>query len=1053
MIAKFSDWCLQNSKTIIILFLVLAIFGVLAALQLPIDAVPDITPTQIIVNTKTGALEPQQIEKTITYYIESEMAGIPGIDSVRSLSRFGLSQVILTFEEGIDIYWARQLVLERIQNIKENLPAGVNPEMGPISTGLGEIVLFRIFAKKGSPLSLKPEKERLLYLRTITDYLVRPYIKSHLKKIADVDILGGYKKQIHIDLIPDRLLQYGLSVNDVIKKLETIGENFGGGYIQRDGKQILVRTSSKIGSLKHLKQLPIHLNLYGQPIVLKDLAYVREDSLERVGFATYRGQESVFATIFLLLGENSREVSLNANEVIQEIPLPADTDIEVIYNRSELVNATIKTVIKNLAEGALLVVLILFFVVGNLRASFLVSLAIPLCMLYTLFVMKGLDISANLISLGAIDFGLLVDGSIVVIENVLRKMQQVDESLNFQQRLTLISESLREVASPVSYGLLIVMGVYIPILALQGIEGKMFRPMAMSVLIALGFSLLVAMILMPSLSLLFLGQKKKSKGAKEKESLFFRFLKKGFQPVLMFCLRFKLFVLLLAIAFAIFSFFIYSRMGSDFIPPLDEGDISLGIVRDAEISLDESMRQQKIVEKQILKTPEVITTFARSGTAESATDPMGVNMSDTYVILNKDRSTWRQIDGQRITKIQIYEEIKKNILSLNLPEQELGYTQPIELRFNEILEGSRADISLRIYGKSLDILYDYQEKARDVIQNIPGTISVELDGITALRKNNFLDIDLDYRKINLYGLDIHDVNTAVQFTMQGIELGSFYEYDWRFPIVMRLAEEYRNDPRHIAQIPVSLPDGGNLPLSRITDIQSTRKVANIARSGSRRYAAVAINLKDRDIVSYVQEAKQKIQKELPLPEGYQFYWGGQFKNLQRARARLAIIIPITLLGVFLFIYKTFGNFRQTIMVYLAIPFAMTGGILVLNLRGMNLNISASIGFIALMGIGVLDSMVLVSFFNDLRKSGMDLTQAVREGTMIRLRPVITTSIVAGLGFLPMALNTGMGSEVQKPLATVIIGGLVTSTSLTLLLLPLLYESIESRFGKKNTNLD
>lgn len=1037
---------LENSRFILFIFLCLGLLGGFAAKKLPIDAVPDITPTQVIVNTKTEALDPEQIEKTVTYYIETEMAAIPNIDTVRSLSRFGLSQVVITFKEGTNIYLARQLVSERIQNIKENLPNGLNPEMGPISTGLGEIVLFTVLPKNDTNIKKRTEKEWLLYLRTVTDFLIRPYLKANIRNIADVDVIGGYKKQVHIDILPDKLLKHGISVNDILEKLEGIGENFGGGYIQRGGKQIIVRTNGMIENIETLEDVPIRLGIFGRPVLLKDVAIIREDHMERVGAATFEGKETVIGAVFLLMGENSREVALESERVIQEIPLPSDVKIKVIYSRAFLVNETIKTVITNLSEGAILVILILLLVIGNFRASLLVSIAIPACMLYTLIAMYGINLSANLISLGAIDFGLLVDGSVVIVENVMRKLQENINSIKENKdKIKIIKDAVVEVYSPVTYGLLIVIGVYIPILALEGIEGKMFRPMASSVIFALGFSLIVAIILMPSLSYLFI----KVGSLKKEGSFIFRMIEKAFEPILHFILKFKLPVVLLALVFAFVCIFTYSRMGSDFIPPLDEGDMSLGLVRNSNISLKESLSQQKKIEVLIKMSPEVISTYARTGTAESATDPMGVNMSDTYVILNKDKDNWRDVNGRRITKYEIFQEIQKRI-ETNLPEQEIGYTQPIELRFNEILEGSRADISLRIYGKSLEKLLEYQERAKEILEEIPGASTVELDAITALRKGKFLDIKLDYTKINLYGLALHDVNMGVKSTMRGIELGSFYEFDWRFPIVLRLAEEYRNDPKRIASIPVSLPEGGSLSLNELTSIKNEEKVSNIARAGSRRYAAVAVNLQGRDVLSYVEEAKRKVSKGINLSEGYYFYWGGQFRNLQKARARLAIIIPITLIGIFFFIYRSFGNIVQAILVFFAIPFAMTGGILSLYFRGMNLNISASIGFIALMGIGILDSMVLVSFFNDLRKKGMSVREAVKEGTLIRLRPVITTSVVAGLGFIPMAFNTGMGAEVQRPLATVVIGGLITSTSLTLILLPILYDSVESFLEKRRT---
>ncbi|MCB1156723.1 MAG: efflux RND transporter permease subunit, partial [Leptospiraceae bacterium] len=591
---------LENRITVLFFFLVFVIFGLFAVKQLPIDAIPDITPTQVMVNTKTGALDPEQIEKTVTYYIETEMAGIPKVRDVRSLSRFGLSQVVIVFEEGTDIYWARQLVLERIQNIKDKLPGGLNPELGPISTGLGEIVLFSVDAKKDTELWKKPEKERLIYLRTITDFVVRPFLKSHIPNIADIDVTGGYKKQVHIDIQPEKMIQYGLTFHEVIAKVESLGDNFGGGYIQNEGKQIIVRTNGLINNLEAIRKLPVKLNFYGKAIQLGDIALIREDHMERVGAAILEGKETVVGTVFMLLGANSREVSQNAVKAIHEIPLPSDVQIRVVYDRSFLVDATIKTVINNLSEGAILVIIVLLMVLGNFRAAIIVSLAIPICMVFALTAMKHLNISANLLSLGAIDFGLLVDGSVVVVENIIRKLQIAKRTESQTSSFQIILEACKEVVQPVTFGLVIVMVVYIPILSLEGIEGKMFKPMAVSVFMALIASLIVALFIMPIFSFFLLKRDKMS----HKDSFVFHYVQKGFSPLLNFALKFKILVLTIAFLFGSLCLFLYMRMGSDFIPPLDEGDMSIGFVRDPNIGIDESLRQQKLIETTISKIPE-----------------------------------------------------------------------------------------------------------------------------------------------------------------------------------------------------------------------------------------------------------------------------------------------------------------------------------------------------------------------------------------------------------------------------------------------------------------
>lgn len=1044
MLNKIIEKSLQNRASVIFIFAMIVILGSTVMVNLPIDAIPDITPTQVMVVTKTGALGPEQVEKTITYYIETEMAGLPKVKEVRSLTRFGLSQVIVIFEEGSDIYWARQLVMERLQNVRDLLPQGMSPKLGPISTGLGEVLMYVVKAKKGSALAGQSEKKRLLYLRTIQDFVIRPYLKSTIPDIAEIDVVGGYKKEIHIDFIPSKLAYYGISVEEVVSRLESTGENFGGGYIQKNGKQITVRTWGLMSSLRQIGNIPVRLNVFGTPIRVKQIAYVRQDHVQRVGAATYNGQETVLGTVFMLLGANSRKVAKDAEMAVNKIKLPSDVEIKIAYNRTFLVDATIRTVGTNLAEGAALVIIVLLLILGNIRAAFMVSLAIPVSMLFAISGMKYFGISANLMSLGAIDFGLLVDGAVVIIENVLRKMEDQGGGArqNFSEKFKLILEASGDVVKPVTFGLLIIMVVYVPILSLEGIEGKMFKPMALTVLMALGASLLVAVLLMPVLAFTFLKQPDKHK----KDPVFFRLISSFYKPVLNFSLNHRAVILTPVVIFGLFTFYLFSRMGSDFVPPLNEGDMSIGFVRDSSMGIDESSRQQKENDRIIISFPEVRHTFSRIGVAESATDPMGVNMGDSFVILEKDLSKWPLINGRRRTKAELFHAIKKKIDKKN-PGQEMMATQPIEFRFNEILEGSRADVSLRIFGSDLEKLLVLQDQAKEIVEKIRGVSEVELDANTALRKGPFLNIYLNYDKIARYGVAIKEVNNALETAMSGRPVGSFYEFDWRFPIVVRMAEKYRSNFSQIRGIPIGLTEGGTIPLSMVTSIQNKDQINNIARNRSRRYAAVAINLGDRDITSFVNEAREKIKKNLKLPKGYETYWGGQFKNLARAKERLLVIIPITLLLIFVLLLKTFGSLRQTVLVYSAIPFAMTGGILSLFMRDIHLSVSAAVGFIALTGIAILNGMVMVTFFNQLRKEGKSIDEAVRNGSMIRLRPVVMTALVASLGFIPMALNTGLGAEVQRPLATVVIGGLFTATILTLLLLPTLYLWLEGRKEK------
>ncbi len=1036
MYGKFVELIIKNKSWVVFISAIIAALGLYAVATLPIDAIPDITNTQVIVNTKTGALDPEQVEKTVTYYVETELAGLPRVDYVRSLSRYGLSQVVVFFQDGTNIYWARQLVGERLQSVRESMPNNISPELGPISTGLGEVLIYTVKAKKGSPLEGKSEKERLTYLRTIQDFVIRPYLKSAIPDIADVDAIGGFKKEIHIDFHPKLLARYGITIDDLNKKLSSIGENFGGGYIEKKGRQVIIRTDAALTGLETMRSIPVKLLGNGKSIALRDIATVREDNVQRLGVATSRGKETVLGSVFMLLGANSREVAKNAERALKEVPLPPDVETEIVYNRSFLVNATIKTVAENLAMGAALVVMVLLLILGNVRAAVLVSLAIPLSMLAAAIGMNVFGISANLMSLGAVDFGLLVDGSVVLIENYLRRREEqikADGHITSVDKLKLLVDSCAEVAKPVVFGLTIIMIVYVPILTLEGVEGKMFRPMALTVLMALGASLIVALVLMPVMAYFTARREDHA----EKDPFLFRAIRRAYYPVLRFSLRRRLPLVATALIIIVASGIVFYRAGSDFVPSLDEGDMSIAIIRDFSIGLEESYRQQSVCEKIISSFPEVDRVFARIGTSESAVDPGNINMADTYTILKHDRSTWPKINGKRRTKRELFEAIKKE-MDKQVPGQEVMFSQPIELRFNEILEGSRADVTLRIYGKDLDVLSDLVEKAEKVIRTVPGASEVESDPITALRKSPMLNIKLNYPKMNYYGVGLSEVNETLETAMGGRQIGSFYEYDWRFPVVLRMSEEHRNDYNAVSSIPVPLGDGGTVPLQALTEIGEKERVANIARLRSTRYSAVSIFLGDRDVLSYVNEAKSKIEKSIKLPEGYYFYWGGKFKNLERARARLLIIVPLVLCMIFILVLRSVGGFRQALLVYTSIPFAVSGGVFALVLRGLTFSVSAAVGFIAVLGIAILNGLVMVTFINQLREKGESVKMAVFNGAHKRLRPVVMTALVATLGFLPMALNTGMGAEVQRPIATVVIGGLITSTILTLILLPTMY---------------
>jgi cobalt-zinc-cadmium resistance protein CzcA len=1047
MLGQLQEKILQK-KTWVLLFIVfLIVYGISSMNRIAIDAVPDITNIQVLVNTKTGGLDPQQVEKTITYKIENEMAGLPRVIDVRSLSKFGLSQVVVVFKDGTDIYWARQQVSEKLQAVSGELPQGITPMLGPISTGLGEVFMYVVLPKEGSALEKKPEKERLLYLRTIHDFVIKPYLKAHIDGIAEVDATGGYQKEIHIDFHPAKLEAYGVTLNEILDQLKTVGNKFGGGYIEKDNKMIIVRTHGE-ASMEALKNIPVKLNVLGNAVRVRDLAEVRQDNTQRVGAATYKGKETVLGIVLMLMGENSRNVAMEAQKALAEVELPSDVKTEALYTRTYLVNETLKTVAKNLAEGAALVIVVLFLIMGNFRAAIIVALAIPFSMLGALIGMNQFGISANLMSLGAIDFGLLVDGSVVMIENLIRKLEnETKTKFSLKDKTKLVLESAKEVNQPVFLGLAIIMIVYIPILTLEGVEGKMFHPMALTVLMALATSLVVALIVMPLLGYIFLN--KPHTGKNHSEPFLLRWIHRIYEPVLNFTVNPK-FMIRGSIVGAtglllVFSLFIFNKLGSDFMPPLNEGDMVINITHSAEISLSKALDYQFAAEKEIEKFKEVKHVFSRIGTPESATDPMGVNLVDVFLILHPT-SQWPKIrDGHTRTKAELYKDIE-TALAVIVGGAEVSENQPIAMRFNEILEGSRADVSLRIYGKDLKVLEQMQNKAVEILQKIRGAKEVELDSLTALRKSPVLEVQLDYAKMNAYHVHAGDVNEAFQTAMSGTRVGSYYEYDWSFPVVVKMAEQYRDNFHEIARIPIALPEPGSIPLGSVANLKVIEDVVAIARGNGRRYAGVAINLEGRDTLSFVNEAKAKIKDELKLTEGYSTVWGGQFKNLERARSKLMVVIPIVLAIIFFLLYQNFDSIKQTMLIYLGVPFAVTGGVFFLFFRGINFSVSASIGFITLAGIAILNGMVLVTFINQLRESGKNLKQAVVEGALTRLRPVIMTALVASLGFLPMALNTGIGAEVQRPLATVVIGGLVSSTILTLLLLPMLYFWMEKDKG-------
>lgn len=1040
------EFSLKNRITVIVFLFFILGAGSFIALKMPVDAVPDITNVQVIVNAKTGGLDPQQVEKSVTFFVESEMAGIPRVREVRSLSRFGLSQTVVVFEDGTDIYWARQQVAERMRMATDKIPRGIGLGMAPISTGLGEVFMYVLQLKPGSLHTKESEPERLVYLRTVQDFILKPYLKSHVAGAAEVDSLGGYEKQIDIDVDPVKMEQQGITLNALAAKLRTLGENFGGGYIEQNAQQVIVRTNGAF-PLQALRETPIRLTYDGRQVRLKEIADVRTYHPQRVGAATYRGEEAVLGTVLMLMGQNSRETAAAAEEALASAPLPADVEARIVYSRGYLVGATVKTVARNLAEGAVIVVMILLLFLGNLRASLFVSLAIPVSFAFALAGMQLFHISANLMSLGALDFGLIVDGSIVMIENLLTKLEH-HAPVNAAQKLKLTRDAALEVLKPMVTGMLIIMAVYVPILTLEGTEGKLYYPMAITVIFALFGALVMAVIAIP-----VLGYYVHAKKGAQQTGLY-RFVQRYYEPALNFPLRNIRRLLLPMGIFILFCGWVFSRLGSDFMPPLNEGDMTLNLLHDARISLSESLVREKKAEQIILRYPEVETVFGRIGTSEAATDPMGVNLSDLFVILKKDTRLWRKnAQGRTLTKAELFRLIEADLKPVlaaehGLEDTEIVETQPIAMRVNEMLEGSRAEVSLRIFGRDLNTLMELQNKVTAILKKIPGAAEVELDALTALRKSLMLDARIRHERINYYGIPLSQVNETLETAMVGHTIGSLYEHDWRFRIDVIIDDAKRKNLALIRKIPVALPEGGNINLGDIVDFSYAENVTSIARSAMNRYAGVAVFLGNRDTLSFVNEAREKIAKELQLPPDYRIVWGGQFKNLERARLRLLLIVPLILAGIAFLVYRTFRSAKQTFLIFLTVPFSWTGGVLALWFAGIHFSVSAAVGFIALSGVAVLNGLVKVSYLNQLRAEGKSLSEAVHQGALGRLRPVLMTASVASLGFLPMVLNSGIGAEVQRPLAVVVLGGLVTATLMTLFLMPAFYQWLEEPRAKK-----
>lgn len=1036
MLEKLIKFSIQHRWFIIAATVLLIAVGIYNFKRLPIDAVPDITNVQVQINTQASGFSLFEVEQRITFPIETVMSGLPGLDETRSLSRYGLSQVTVIFKDGTDIYFARQLVNERIQEARGNLPPGVDPMMGPISTGLGEIYMWTVEAKPGAKKSDGNEYTPT-DLRTIQDWVIKPQLRT-VPGVTEVNSIGGYERQFHVTPYPEKLIAHGLTFQDVVEALEKNNSNVGAGYIEHAGEQYLIRAPGQVGTIDEIRNIIVGHH-EGTSIFIKDVADVVEGQELRTGAATADGREEVVGTVFMLIGQNSRTVSHQVDEKMKEInrTLPEGVVARTVYDRTTLVDATIETVKENLTLGALLVIAILFLFLGNIRAAVITAMVIPLSMLFTITGMVHKGISANLMSLGALDFGIIIDGAVVIVENCVRRL--AEEQHRLKRRLTpserseVVFQSSKEVQRAIIFGQLIIMIVYLPILTLTGVEGKMFVPMSLTVIMALVGAMILSVTFIPAVVSLVL-----SKDISDKELPIMGFFNRMYRPSLNWAFGHQKLLIIAAIIMSLIAAFSATRMGREFVPSLDEGDIALQAVRLPGISISQAVIMQKSVEKKIISEfPEVATVFAKIGTAEIASDPMPPNVADAFVIL-KPKSEWPDPGRSKADLVAAIEKAVKEV-----PGNAYEFTQPIQLRFNELIAGVRSDVAVKVFGDDLNVLLSTGQEIGEVLSGIKGASDVKVEQVSGLP---MLTINIHRPMLARYGLNMSDVQEAVEIALGGKEAGQIFEGDKRFDLVVRLPEEIRGDLAAMKRIPIPLPDhkeaGAGKPnylqLDSVADISLAPGPNQISRENGKRRIVVTANVRGRDIGSFVDEAEKVIKTNVKVPPGYWSDWGGQFEQMISAAQRLSIVVPLALGLIFVLLLISLGTAKDALLVFTGVPLALTGGIAALIIRGIPLSISAGVGFIALSGVAVLNGLVMISFINRLRQEGKPLEEAVTQGALTRLRPVLMTALVASLGFLPMALATGRGAEVQKPLATVVIGGILTSTVLTLIILPILY---------------
>ncbi len=1037
MLSRIIGFSIRQRWLVLAVVVGLAALGVWSASRLPIDAVPDITNVQVQINTEAEGFSPLEAEQRITYPIETAIAGVPKLNYTRSVSRYGLSQVTVVFEDGTDLYFARQLVNERLQAARSQLPPGIEPQMGPTATGLGEIFMYSVTSR---PNALKPDGTRWTPtdLRTLHDWVVRPQMRN-VSGVAEVNTVGGYTKQYHVTPNPGRLASLGISLSDVVDALERNNANAGAGYVERAGEQILIRIPGRAANEADLSQI-IVAKRGGVSIRIQDIADVVIGSELRTGAATENGKEIVLGTIYMLTGSNPRIVARAAAERLVAVnkSLPAGVVAQPLYDRTELVERTIDTVQKNLAEGALLVIVVLFLLLGNVRAALITAAVIPIAMLMTMTGMAAGGVSANLMSLGALDFGLIVDGAVIIVENCLRRLGEAQRKhgriLDRDERFGLVASASSEVIRPSIFGVIIITVVYLPIFALTGIEGKTFHPMALTVMIALTAALLLSLTLVPAAIAMFVTGR-----VEEKENRVMRWLRERYAPLLDRTMMRGKMLVGGALVLVLLSGIAATRLGSEFIPNLDEGDIAMHALRIPGTSLGQAVEMQEALEKRIAKFPEVERVFAKIGTADVATDPVPPSVADNFIML-KDRKEW---PDPRKPRAQLIAELNDAVQKI--PGNNYEFTQPVQMRLNELIAGVRADVAVKLFGEDLDQLLQTGAEIENVLKSIPGAEDVKLEQVTGLP---VLSVTPRRAMLARYGINVSDVQDAVATATGGRNAGEVFEGDRRFAVVVRLPEQTRTNLDELGRLPI--PSGGSgestsfVPLSEVADIELSVGPNQISRENGKRRAVITANVRERDLGSFIAQLREEMDANVDLPEGYFIEYGGTFEQLQSAATRLQIVVPLALVLIFGLLFMLFGSARDAAVVFSGVPLALTGGVAALALRGIPMSISAGVGFIALSGVAVLNGVVMLSFINDLRDRGMALDQAIREGALTRLRPVLMTALVASLGFVPMAVNVGAGSEVQRPLATVVIGGIISSTILTLIVLPALYRMVHGR---------